>query len=1042
MHISAPFIRRPIGTSLLTVALLLAGGLAFNLLPVAPLPQVEYPVIQVSAGLPGASPETMASAVATPLERQFGRIAGVNQMTSTSQLGSTSIVLQFDLNRNIDAAARDVQAAINAARGNLPANLPNNPGYRKVNPADAPVMILALTSDAITRPKMYDQADSILAQKLSQVEGIGQVFVGGGARPAVRAELNPTLLNKLGVGLDQVRTALGLANANRPKGEIAGPVNAWAISANDQLFQAEQYKNLLVASNATTGGTVRLGDVAAVQDSVEDVRNAGLANGKPAVLLILFRQPGANIIGTVDRVYEMLPQLRSSISPAINVDVVMDRTATIRASVHDIEFTLLISVILVVLVVFVFLRNLWATFIPSVAVPLSLIGTFGVMYLLGYSLDNLSLMALAISTGFVVDDAIVVIENITRYLERGMNPVQAAFVGSKEIGFTVLSMSTSLVAVFIPILLMGGIVGRLFREFAVTLSIAIAVSLVVSLTTTPMLCAKFLQPMSKMQHGRLYLASERLFDRILNLYEHGLRWVLRHQVFTLVVTIATACLSVYLYIIVPKGFFPQQDTGRISGAIQASQDISFTAMNEKMTQFVSIVMKDPAVQSAVSFSGGSSTNTGRMFITLKPLGERKESADKVIARLRRQLAAVPGASLFMQAAQDLQIGGRQSQAQFQYTLQGENLEDLNTWAPRVLQKLRTLPQLRDVNTDQQTHGLQASVVVDRDTAARLGVSAAAVDAALYDAFGQRQVSTMYKALNQYHVIMEVDPKFSGGPEALNNIYARANDGTNVPLSSFTHFGQSNTALAVNHQGQFPSITLSFNLAPNVSLGQATQIVANAEREIGMPSSIHPSFQGTAAAFQDSLKSEPFLILAALATVYIVLGMLYESYIHPITILSTLPSAGVGAILALLITRTDLTIIALIGIILLIGIVKKNAIMMIDFALDAERKEGKNSEESIYEACVLRFRPIMMTTMAAMLGGLPLALGTGTGAELRRPLGITIVGGLIVSQMLTLFTTPVVYLYLDRLQHRITRWRAAHRGGPEAEMPPGNPSPVK
>ena len=1042
MHISAPFIRRPIGTSLLTVALLLAGGLAFNLLPVAPLPQVEYPVIQVSAGLPGASPETMASAVATPLERQFGRIAGVNQMTSTSQLGSTSIVLQFDLNRNIDAAARDVQAAINAARGNLPANLPNNPGYRKVNPADAPVMILALTSDAITRPKMYDQADSILAQKLSQVEGIGQVFVGGGARPAVRAELNPTLLNKLGVGLDQVRTALGLANANRPKGEIAGPVNAWAISANDQLFQAEQYKNLLVASNATTGGTVRLGDVATVQDSVEDVRNAGLANGKPAVLLILFRQPGANIIGTVDRVYEMLPQLRSSISPAINVDVVMDRTATIRASVHDIEFTLLISVILVVLVVFVFLRNLWATFIPSVAVPLSLIGTFGVMYLLGYSLDNLSLMALAISTGFVVDDAIVVIENITRYLERGMNPVQAAFVGSKEIGFTVLSMSTSLVAVFIPILLMGGIVGRLFREFAVTLSIAIAVSLVVSLTTTPMLCAKFLQPMSKMQHGRLYLACERVFDRILNLYEHGLRWVLRHQVFTLVVTIATACLSVYLYIIVPKGFFPQQDTGRISGAIQASQDISFTAMNEKMTQFVSIVMKDPAVQSAVSFSGGSSTNTGRMFITLKPLGERKESADKVIARLRRQLAAVPGASLFMQAAQDLQIGGRQSQAQFQYTLQGENLEDLNTWAPRVLQKLRTLPQLRDVNTDQQTHGLQASVVVDRDTAARLGVSAAAVDAALYDAFGQRQVSTMYKALNQYHVIMEVDPKFSGGPEALNNIYARANDGTNVPLSSFTHFGQSNTALAVNHQGQFPSITLSFNLAPNVSLGQATQIVANAEREIGMPSSIHPSFQGTAAAFQDSLKSEPFLILAALATVYIVLGMLYESYIHPITILSTLPSAGVGAILALLITRTDLTIIALIGIILLIGIVKKNAIMMIDFALDAERKEGKNSEESIYEACVLRFRPIMMTTMAAMLGGLPLALGTGTGAELRRPLGITIVGGLVVSQMLTLFTTPVVYLYLDRLQHRITRWRAAHRGGPEAEMPPGNPSLVK
>jgi multidrug efflux pump len=1042
MHISKPFIRRPIGTSLLTLALLLAGSLAFNLLPVAPLPQVEYPVIVVNAGLPGASPETMASAVATPLERQFGRIAGVNQMTSSSQLGSTSVVLQFDLTRHIDAAARDVQAAINAARGNLPANLPSNPSYRKVNPADAPVMILALTSDAITRPEMYDQADSILAQKLSQVEGIGQVTVGGGARPAVRAELNPTLLNKLGVGLDQVRTALGLANANRPKGEFNGAINSWAINDNDQIFKAEDYKNLLVASNKTTGGTVRLGDVADVQDSVEDVRNIGLANGKPAVLIILFRQPGANIIGTVDRVYAMLPELKASISPAINVDVVMDRTTTIRASVHDIEFTLIISIVLVVLVVFIFLRNLWATFIPSVAVPLSLIGTFGVMYLLGYSLDNLSLMALAISTGFVVDDAIVVIENISRYLEDGMGPVQAALIGSKEIGFTVLSMSTSLVAVFIPILLMGGIVGRLFREFAVTLSVAIGVSLLVSLTTTPMLCAKFLQPMNRIKHGKLYRVSERGFEWILKTYEHGLRWVLRHQVVTLLITIGTACLSVYLYIIVPKGFFPQQDTGRVMGSVQAAQDISFEAMGAKMSQFVNIVRADPAVESIVGFSGGSSTNTGRMFITLKPLGQRKESADQVIARLRGKLRVVPGATLFMQAAQDLQIGGRQGNAQFQYTLQGENLEDLNTWAPRVMQKLRTIPQLRDVNTDQQTHGLQATVVVDRDTASRLGVTAAAVDSALYDAFGQRQVSTMYRALNQYHVVMEVDPKFSENPDALNFVYARATNGSNIPLSSFAHFGQANTALAVNHQAQFPSITISFNLAPGVALGDATRIVQNAQREIGVPGTIHASFQGTAAAFQDSLKSEPILILAALATVYIVLGMLYESYIHPITILSTLPSAGVGAILALLITHTDLTIIALIGIILLIGIVKKNAIMMIDFALDAERRGGKTSEESIYEACLLRFRPIMMTTMAAMLGGLPLALGTGTGSELRRPLGITIVGGLIVSQMLTLFTTPVVYLYLDRLQARVTRWRASHRRDRPAEMPPANPSPIK
>ena len=1014
MNVSAPFIKRPVGTSLLAAALLLSGVLAFKFLPVAPLPQVEFPVISVGAGLPGASPETMASAVATPLERQFGRIAGVNQMTSTSQLGSTNIVLQFDLNRNIDGAGRDVQAAINAARSQLPANLPGNPSYRKVNPADAPIMILALTSDTITLPRIYDAADSILAQKLAQVEGVGQVFVGGGARPAVRAEVNPTLLNKLGVGLDTVRTALGLANANRPKGELSGPVNAWMIQSNDQIFRADQYRSLIVSYK--NGAPVRLGDVADVQDSVEDIRVVGLSSGKPAVLMIVSRQPGANIIATVDRVYAALPQLKASISPAINLNVVLDRTTTVRASVADIERTLVISVILVILVVFAFLRTFRATVIPSMAVPLSLIGTFGVMYLLGYSLDNLSLMALAISTGFVVDDAIVVLENITRFIEQGMTPVQAAYRGAKEIGFTVLSMSTSLIAVFIPILLMGGIVGRLFREFAVVLSIAISISLLISLTATPALCAKFLRPLGEKRHGRFYRASEWLFDRLLGGYRRSLQWVLRHQPLTLAVTIATACLSVYLYIIVPKGFFPQQDTGRIGGSVQAAQDISFDAMRVKMGAFVDIVMKDPAVNTIVGFAGGNtSSNTGRMFVTLKPLAERKVSADQVIARLRSKLAVVPGATLYMQSAQDLTIGGRQGQAQFQYTLQGEDLQQLNEWSPRLLQKLRSLPELRDVNTDQQDKGLQASVIIDRDTAARLGVDAANIDNALYDAFGQRQVSIMYRLLNQYHVVMEVAPGFSRSPEALQNIYVRANNGTAVPLSSFAHFGPSNTALAVNHQGQYPAATLSFNLAPGVSLGDATKIIENAQRSIGFPSTIRASFQGTAAAFQDSLSSQPLLILAALFSVYIVLGVLYESYAHPITILSTLPSAGVGALLALLISKNELNVIGMIGIILLIGLVKKNAIMMIDFALDTERKHGKSSTDAIYEACLLRFRPIMMTTMAALLGGLPLALGTGTGSELRRPLGITIVGGLIVSQMLTLFTTPVVYIYIDRLR---------------------------
>ncbi|HEV2714054.1 MAG TPA: efflux RND transporter permease subunit, partial [Terriglobales bacterium] len=794
MNISAPFIKRPVGTSLLAVALLMAGALAFNFLPVAALPQVEFPVIQVSAGLPGASPETMASAVATPLERQFGRIAGINQMTSTSQLGSTNIVLQFDLNRNIDAAGRDVQAAINAARSQLPANLPGNPWYRKVNPADAPVLILALTSDIITLPKMYDTADSILAQKLAQIDGVGQVFVGGGARPAVRAEVNPTLLNKLGIGLDTVRTALGSANANRPKGQLADLINAWTIGANDQIFRADQYRKLIVAYK--DGAAVRLGDVGDVQDSVEDIHVMGLSSGKPAVLIIISRQPGANIIQTVDRVREALPQLKSAISPAIDVNVVVDRTVTVRASVADIEFTLLVSVVLVILVVFAFLRTFRATLIPSVAVPLSLVGTFGIMYLLGYSLDNLSLMALAISTGFVVDDAIVVLENITRYLEQGMRPVQAAFRGAREIGFTVLSMSTSLIAVFIPILMMGGIVGRLFREFAVTLSAAIAASLLVSLTTTPTMCAKFLRPLGEEKHGRIYRASEWAFDRMLAGYRGSLRWVLRHQPLTLLITIATAALSVYLYINVPKGFFPQQDTGRIMGSVQAAQDISFDAMKQKMSQFVNIVMQDKAVQAIVGFAGGNTQyNTGRMFMSLKPLSERKETADQVIARLRRKLAVVPGATLYMQSAQDLTIGGRQSQAQFQYTLQGENLNDLNTWSPRLLQKLRTLPDLRDVNTDQQDKGLETQVIIDRDTAARLGVAAADIDNALYDAFGQRQVSIMYRQLNQYHVVMEVAPEFAKSSEALQNIYVRSSNGTVVPLATFAHFGPSNTPLA-------------------------------------------------------------------------------------------------------------------------------------------------------------------------------------------------------------------------------------------------------
>jgi len=1021
MSISAPFIRRPVATSLCTLALALAGGLAFRRLPVAPIPQVEFPTLMVTAALPGADPATMASAVAMPLERQFGRIAGVTEMTSTSSLGTTAITLQFDLSRNIDAAARDVQAAINAAGGQLPADLPNAPTYRKVNPADAPIILLSLSSDTIGVGRLYDAAASILQQKLSQVEGVGQVVVGGASLPGVRVELNPTALSQYGIGLDQVRATLAAANANRPTGALHDATRSSMIDTTDQLLKAEEYRPLVIAYR--NNAAVRVSDVAEVEDSVENVRNVGFTNGKPAVLVIIYRQPGANIIETVDRVRALLPQLEASIPRAIDLAVVMDRTETVRASIADVELALSISIALVVLVVFVFLRNIWATLIPSVVVPLSLVGTFGVMWLVGYSIDNLSLMALTISTGFVVDDAIVVIENVSRYLEQGMAPVQAALRGSREIGFTVLSMSTSLIAVFIPILLMGGIVGRLFREFAVTLSVAIVMSLIVSLTTTPMMCAKFLRP-ERGSHGRLYRLSERGFEWLHRHYETSLRWVLRHSALTLAVAVLTVCINIYLYTVVPKGFFPVQDTGRIFGSLQADQATSFQSMREKLAAYVDVIMADPAVANTVGLAGGQSgaTNTARVFMALKPLSERKVSADDVINRLRPKLAKVPGASLFLQGVQDIRVGGRLSNALYQFTLQDDDLDELNEWAPRMLRKLQTMPEITDASSDAQNRGLEASLQIDRDTAARLGISARQIDDALYDAFGQRQVSTMYTQLNQYHVVMEVAPQFWQSPETLGDVYLPSTTGAPVPLAAFTHFAPSTTALAVNHQGQFPAVTLSFNLTPGMSLGDAVDAIGRASREIGMPSSIRATFQGTAQAFQASLANEPILIVAALVTVYIVLGVLYESYVHPITILSTLPSAGVGALVALLLCGTDLSVMALIGIVLLIGIVKKNAILMIDFAVDAERREQKSPEDAIYEACLLRFRPILMTTMAALLGGLPLALGGGTGAELRRPLGITIVGGLIVSQLLTLYTTPVVYLYLDRLRLRFLRMR--------------------
>jgi multidrug efflux pump len=1141
MSLSTPFIERPVATTLLTIGIALAGIFAFNNLPVAPLPQVDFPTISVTATMPGASPEVMAETVATPLERHLGVIADVTQMTSQSTLQQTRITLQFELSRNIDGAARDVEAAINAARVDLPASLRTNPTYRKVNPADAPIAILALTSDTLSQGQLYDAGSTVLTPALSQIDGIGQVTLGGSSLPAVRVELNPLALNKYGIGLEDVRAALSSANAHSPKGAIEENDKHYQIYTNDQVSTAADYLPLVVAYR--NGAAVRLPDVAEVTDSVENLRNQGLANGKPSVLVILYRQPNANIIETVDRVRAALPQLHASIAAGIDITMAMDRTTTIRASLHDVETTLVIAICLVILVVFAFLRSARATLIPSVAVPVSLLGTFGAMYLMGYSLDNLSLMALTISTGFVVDDAIVVLENIERHIEAGMGRREAALQGAREVGFTVMSMSLSLIAVFVPILLMGGIVGRLFREFAVTLSIAILISMVISLTTTPMMCAFVLRrERHDRPRGRLYRGSEWVFDSALNFYERTLRAALRAPMMVMLVLLVTVCLNVFLFIEVPKGFFPQQDTGRMIGGIQADQSISFQLMRQKLRQFVGLIRADPAVESIVGFTGGGQTNSGFVFVSLKPLSERKSSVDQVIGRLRGKLGEVAGARLFLQAVQDITVGGRQSNAQYQYTLQGDSLKELYEWGPKVTAELEKIPILTEVNSDQQNHGLETDLVIDRPTAARLGLTVSQIDNTLYDAFGQRQVSVIYAARNQYHVVMEVDPKFWQSPEILKQVWVSSSGAavsgtastnavagtvtpptttnntalittnnaattstsnivntqssvvatqftnnaatpatsatvsptaasiaddaarnqamnslaatgsntsststgapvstfteTMVPLAAFAHYGPGATPLAVNHQGLFVATTISFNLRPGASLGEATTEIDEAMQRLHVPTTIHGSFQGTAQVFQQSLNNEPVLIAAALLAVYIVLGVLYESYVHPITILSTLPSAGVGAVLALMICNTEFSIIALIGVILLIGIVKKNAIMMIDFALVAEREEGLSSHEAIYRASVLRFRPIMMTTLAAMLGALPLAIGFGEGSELRRPLGISIVGGLLVSQALTLYTTPVIYLYLDRFR----LWVMHARGRGDPRLAHGGPIP--